>query len=1306
MAAAEDNNGSAGESLASILWSKDGWVGQRIGRYKIENILGDGGMGRVFLARDVVLQREVALKTISESFQEARESGTLEQFLREAQAVATIVHPNVVRVYDVVHQEGVVAVAMEYVKGGTLQDLLRGENTLPIYEICRLIAEAADGLYCAHENGLIHRDIKPANLMLSEKRQCKVVDFGATHAVEKKELSMLEGKIIGTPHYISPEVILGKAPLPASDIYSLGIVLWRSLAGTTPFSAKTRKELYLKHVKKKPPNIREYRKDVPPPLVAVLDTCLQKDPSRRFNDCRELAGKLKDIARQIEEASHSDIAKISAAISDTSTSRRRGPSATTTTQSKITSLKETRTSARKPLMAGIADFARRRTKTAVAVAAGIVLVPVLIIVLIAVAGGGDTDAPDRGNTGMARTSGPYTTDPVYNDTGPAGDDTDDGGLPKTAEDTVFSNILGGGSGQQIGPVFSGFSYSAMADGATTDYLDDPTKPRPPSSRPKDADRFAWPPAGDDGGKPAWIEASFPERRKVSAANIFWFIQPGTACTAPEGWRLFYEKDDGWEEVTLADGATYTAPAADYARLTFAEVETTALKIEAHLQKGKSAGLLRWHTNAEIAQSGLFGDDAVFDRFNASRKKRGSVFWGLKNKKHPLLSGGKYFSWEPATGSAEWIERLFAEPRTVSATSVFWLDNHEKPRGKCAVPDTWKLQYRAGNEWKDVALESSEEYGTSADGYNVVRFEEVRAGGLRIVAELKPGYSSGLYRWLTKPVNLRLEKGKTEGFITDWLFSGPYSGRNTLNTAFLPETNDAAAEWKPLSKGVKRFSIDLKQAFGGNNRAVYARTYVRAPRKMKVKAELGSDDGMKGWVVETGIDKKTKPLKDVTPFHVFTGGRPLKIAEDTATAELAKGWNKVVMKISQGGGDWGFSLRFTDIRGLPIEGLTVQTRDPTDTTWVDDAGRYALSFESESAGQDLAATLESPARPRDSSGKDTGRFTWLPRTGTVEWIERRFAAPREIAAIAVYWYDGSTTGAKVRPPKTWKILCADAKGKLKEVRRKAGSPYATDVDRYHVVRINPVTTRAVRLQVQAKKGYAAGLLRLLVNPTGYLTEEDAPFTASHKPAGDSFLYLEKNDPPLNSRDKTEGCFSWAGKKGSDEWIAREFAAPRTITGTSVYWLKDDDRDHKCGLPRNWKIEYSVDGSSWKAVTLKPGVSYESGLALDTFNTITFDPVEATHLRLSVETTFSAAAGLLRWRILPEESPAAKPPDTTKEPEKTDTKMDTAPPADPEPAEKDAAPAEKDTAPAEKAPAKPPAEDDAEKMDRPGDYILDE
>ncbi len=1297
MAAAEDNKISAGESLASILWSKDGWTGQRIGRYKIENILGDGGMGRVFLARDVVLQREVALKTISESFQEARESGQLEQFLREAQAVATLVHPNVVRVYDVVHREGVVAVAMEYVKGGTLQDLLRQENMLPVYEICRLIAEAADGLYCAHENGLIHRDIKPANLMLSEKQQCKVVDFGATHVVEKKELSMLEGKIIGTPHYISPEVILGKAPLPASDIYSLGIVLWRSLAGTTPFSAKTRKELYLKHVKKKPPDIREYRKDVPPPLAAVLDTCLQKNPSRRFNDCRELAGKLKDIARRIEEASHSDIAKISAAISDTSISRRRSPSASTTTQSKITSLQETRTSARIPLIAGIADFARRRTKAAVGVAAGIVLVPILVIALIVVFGGnGDADKPDSVNAARVRSTGAYRTGPVYDDTGPAGNDAgDDTGLPTTAEDTVFSHILGGGSAQRIGPVFSGFSYSAMADGATTDYLDDPTKPRPPSSRPKDADRFAWPPAGEDGETTAWIEAAFPERRKVSAANLFWFIQPGTACTAPERWRLFYEKDDGWKEVTLADGATYTAPADDYARLTFEEVETTALKIEARLEKGEAAGLLRLHTNAEIVQSGLFGDDAVFDQFNASRKKRGSVFWSLKNSKHPRLSGGKYFSWEPATGSAEWIERIFTEPRTVSATSVFWFDNHERPRGKCAVPDSWTLQFRKDNRWNDVALESGAEYGTSPDGYNVVRFKEVRAGGLRIVAELKPGYSSGLYRWLTKPVNLRLEKGKTEGFITDWLISGPYTGHNTLNTAFLPETNEAEAEWKPLSKGVKRFSIDLKHAVGGSNRAVYAKTYVHAPRSMKVKAELGSDDGMKAWVVETGVDKKTQPLKDVPPFHVFTGGRSLKVSEDTATTELAKGLNMVVMKIAQGGGDWGFSLRFTDMRGLPIEGLKVQTRDPTDTTWVDDAGRYALSFESETAEQDLGATLESSTRPRDSSGKDTKRFSWLPRTGTVEWIERRFAAPRDMAAVAVYWYDGSQTGAQVRPPETWKVLCADAKGTLKEVRLKPESSYATAVDRYHVVRFEPVTTGAVRLEVQSQKGYAAGLLRLVVNPTGYLTEEDAPFAASHKPAGDTFLYLEKKEPPLNSEDKTEGCFSWAGKKGSDEWIVREFASPRTITGTSVYWLKDDDRDHKCGLPRNWKIEYSVDGTSWKPVDLKPGAGYESGLALHTFNTVAFEPVEATYLRLSVETTFSAAAGLLRWRILPEEKTAADTSESMKKEDTTEKKEETAPPA-----EMDTAPADKDTAP-----AKPAADDDAEKMDRPEDYILD-
>ncbi len=312
-------NTRGNKGLVARLWSEKDWKHIKLDRYKVEELLGDGGMGRVFLARDVILQRNVATKLIPEALDEAKKSGQLEQFLREAQAVAKLEHPNIVRVYDVVHCEGVVAIAMEYVSGGTLGDLIKADDEIPIPEVCRIVAEAADGLQYAHEHSMIHRDVKPANLMLTDKRQCKVVDFGATHDKEQKEIAMFEGKIIGSPHFISPEVIRGRAPTAQSDIYGLGIVLWCSLIKHPPFTAETRRELYMKHIKARLPDIRELRPDIPPALKMLIGNCLKKKPDNRIDNCGEIAEILRDISDDFVRQQHSDIAKISAAVGDTHT---------------------------------------------------------------------------------------------------------------------------------------------------------------------------------------------------------------------------------------------------------------------------------------------------------------------------------------------------------------------------------------------------------------------------------------------------------------------------------------------------------------------------------------------------------------------------------------------------------------------------------------------------------------------------------------------------------------------------------------------------------------------------------------------------------------------------------------------------------------------------------------------------------------------------------------------------------------------------------------------------------------------------
>ena len=315
MTGGNDNKPAA--NLSDLLSSRDGWKDIRIGRYRLEKHIGDGEMGRVFLAEDVVLKRKVAIKVIREDIKEAKESGELERFLREAQGIARLQHPNVVSIYDVVHRGGIAAIAMEYVSGGTMDDLIGRGKTLPVLDACRLIAEAADGLACAHENSMIHSDVKPANLMLTRNRQCKVADFGVAHAIHEEKVRAHAGKIVGTPYFISPEVIRGEDPSPASDIYALGIVLWIALAGKPAYTADSLKDMYIKHLKAPVPDIMELCPDVPESLKQLIDKCLAKDPDARISDASALAAQLRDIADVQEKVQNSELARVSAALGDT-----------------------------------------------------------------------------------------------------------------------------------------------------------------------------------------------------------------------------------------------------------------------------------------------------------------------------------------------------------------------------------------------------------------------------------------------------------------------------------------------------------------------------------------------------------------------------------------------------------------------------------------------------------------------------------------------------------------------------------------------------------------------------------------------------------------------------------------------------------------------------------------------------------------------------------------------------------------------------------------------------------------------------
>ncbi|MBA3790187.1 MAG: serine/threonine protein kinase, partial [Rubrobacter sp.] len=204
-------------------------------RYAVSRLLGSGGMGKVYLARDEDLDRDVALKVLREQY--AEDEGFVERFEREAKSAASLNHLNVVAVYDRGRSEdGSYYIVMEYVPGGTLKDRVLREGALDPGEAVRVVAQVADALGVAHEAGVVHRDVKPQNVLLTVSGDAKVADFGIARAAHATTITE-SGLVLGTANYMSPEQAMGDPVGPAGDLYSLGVVLYEMLTGEVPFEA-------------------------------------------------------------------------------------------------------------------------------------------------------------------------------------------------------------------------------------------------------------------------------------------------------------------------------------------------------------------------------------------------------------------------------------------------------------------------------------------------------------------------------------------------------------------------------------------------------------------------------------------------------------------------------------------------------------------------------------------------------------------------------------------------------------------------------------------------------------------------------------------------------------------------------------------------------------------------------------------------------------------------------------------------------------------------------------------------------------
>src|SRR5437773_8714009 len=265
------------------------------GRYKILRKLGAGGMANVYLAEDQELGRRVAIKILNE--RHANDEQFVERFRREAKNAAGLSHPNIVSIFDRGLAEGTYYIAMEYLDGRTLKELLVRNGPTPVPIAIDYARQILSALSFAHRNGIVHRDIKPHNIVVGTDGRLKVTDFGIARSGASQMTEA--GSIVGTAQYLSPEQARGAPVDPRSDLYSLGIVLYEMLTGQVPFTGDTPVEIAMKHLSQIPEPPSELRSEVPHELDAIVMRALAKDPDQRYTSAEEMDADLARVARGV-----------------------------------------------------------------------------------------------------------------------------------------------------------------------------------------------------------------------------------------------------------------------------------------------------------------------------------------------------------------------------------------------------------------------------------------------------------------------------------------------------------------------------------------------------------------------------------------------------------------------------------------------------------------------------------------------------------------------------------------------------------------------------------------------------------------------------------------------------------------------------------------------------------------------------------------------------------------------------------------------------------------------------------------------
>ncbi|MBY0144526.1 Stk1 family PASTA domain-containing Ser/Thr kinase [Neobacillus niacini] len=266
-------------------------IGKRLsGRYKVLEMIGGGGMANVYLAHDMILDRDVAVKMLRLDF--ANDEEFIRRFRREAQSATSLAHPNIVNIYDVGEENDLYYIVMEYVEGQTLKQYIQLNSPLQVEETLEIMKQLTSAISHAHQNHIVHRDIKPQNILVDRFGNVKITDFGIAMALSATSITQTNS-VLGSVHYLSPEQARGGMANKKSDIYSLGIVMFELLTGRLPFSGESAVSIALKHLQSETPSVRRWNPNIPQSVENIVLKSTAKDSFHRYNSVEEMEEDLR-----------------------------------------------------------------------------------------------------------------------------------------------------------------------------------------------------------------------------------------------------------------------------------------------------------------------------------------------------------------------------------------------------------------------------------------------------------------------------------------------------------------------------------------------------------------------------------------------------------------------------------------------------------------------------------------------------------------------------------------------------------------------------------------------------------------------------------------------------------------------------------------------------------------------------------------------------------------------------------------------------------------------------------------------------